>query len=162
MNGMWRLTGMALALCLFSAGLTARTPSTGPDSCSQSANLTHVGMMSSYAASCCMCFRKASCAFAISGSSPTGDAPRSCHFAVLCSAQRRKQSKISHAAKTQAAFGSAQNVVDRCRSSRGLLLSTSNSVLHLPWSLLPHETTLYNTKLLRTSARAVSLCLAHL
>jgi len=27
MNGMWRLTGMALALCLFSAGLTARTPS---------------------------------------------------------------------------------------------------------------------------------------
>jgi hypothetical protein len=33
-------------------------------------------------------------------------------------------------------------------------------VLPRPWSVLPHDTTLYNTKLLRTSACAVSLCLA--
>jgi hypothetical protein len=31
MNGMWRLTGTPLALCLFSAGLTARTPSSVVD-----------------------------------------------------------------------------------------------------------------------------------
>ena len=33
-------------------------------------------------------------------------------------------------------------------------------VLPRPWSVLPHDTTLYNTKLLRASARSVSLCLA--
>lgn len=116
--------------------------------------------MSSYAASCCTCFRKASCAFAISGSSPTGDAPRSCHFASIYSAQRHKQSKISQAAKTQVIFGDAQNAVDRCRSSRGLPLSKSNFVLLLVWSLLPHEATVYNAKLLRVSARSASLRLA--
>src|SRR5258708_24188985 len=54
-------------------------------------------------------------------------------------------------------FGSGQNVVHRCRSSRGLLLSRSNSVLHLSWSLLPHESTLYSTKPLRVPSRSVSL-----
>src|SRR5260370_3851073 len=116
--------------------------------------------MSSCAASYCTCFRKVSCAFGTSASSPTADAPRSCHFAFICSAQHRKQSKTYPAAKTQVIFGSAQNVVDRCRSSRGLLLSRSNSVLHLPWLRMPHETTLYSTNPLRVSARSVSLCLA--
>src|SRR5258708_1046852 len=111
--------------------------------------------MSSCAASCCTCFRKASCAFATSDSSPT--APRSCHFAFICSAQHSRQSKTYPAAKTRVIFGSAQNVVHRCRSSRGLLLSRSNSVLHLSWSLLPHESTLYSTKPLRVPARSVSL-----
>ena len=115
--------------------------------------------MNSCAASCCTCFQKVLCAFGTSDSSPTGDAPRSCHFAFICSAQHRRQSKTYPAAKTQVIFGSAQNVVDRCRSSRGLLLSKSNSVLHLPWSLLLHETTLYSTNPLRVSARSVSLCL---
>jgi hypothetical protein len=51
-------------------------------------------------------------------------------------------------------------VVDRCGSSKGLLLPTSNFALLPPSSLPPHETTLYNTKPLRASARSVSLCLA--
>ena len=78
------------------------------------------------------CFQKASCAFATSDSSPTADAPRSCRFAFICSARRRRQSNTYQAAKTQVIFGSAQNVVDRCRSSRGLLLPRSNFVLLPP------------------------------
>jgi hypothetical protein len=105
--------------------------------------------MNSCAASCCTCFPKVLCAFETSDSSPTAAAPRSYHFAFICSAQHRRQSKTYPAAKTQVIFGSAQNVVDRCRSSKGLLLSRSNSVLHLPWSRLPHETSLYSTNPLR-------------
>src|SRR5260370_2352234 len=116
--------------------------------------------MSSCAASCCTFFRKASCAFATSDSSPTGDAPRSCHFAFICSAQHSRQSKTYPAAKTRVIFGSAQNVVHRCRSSRGLLLSRSNSVLHLSSSLLPPESTLYTTKPLRLPPPSFSLPLA--
>jgi len=78
------------------------------------------------------CFQKASCAFATSDSSPTAAAPRSCRFAFICSARRRRQSNTYQAAKTQVIFGSAQNVVDRCRSSRGLLLPRSNFVLLPP------------------------------
>jgi hypothetical protein len=62
----------------------------------------------SIAASCCTCFRKVLCAFGTSDSWPTGDAPRSCHFAFICLAQRRKQSKTYQAAKTQVTFGSVQ------------------------------------------------------
>src|SRR5437667_5179088 len=116
--------------------------------------------MSSCAASSCMCFRKVLCAFGTSDSSPTAGAPRFCHFAFICSAQHRRQSKTYQAAKTQVIFGSAQNVVDRCGSSRGLLLSRSNFVLLRPWSWRPHETTLYHKKYLRVSAHSVSLRLA--
>ena len=41
--------------------------------------------MNSCAASSCMCFRKASCAFGTSDSSPTGGAPHFCRFAFICS-----------------------------------------------------------------------------
>src|SRR4029453_15444793 len=116
--------------------------------------------MNSCAASSCMCFPKASCAFETSDSWPTGDAPSSCHFAFICSIQRRRPSKTYPAAKTQVIFGAVQNAVDRRRLSKDSLLPKSNSALHLPWSLLPHETTLYNSKLLRASAPSVSLCLA--
>jgi uncharacterized protein YecT (DUF1311 family) len=44
MKGMWRVTGAALALYLFSASLTAQTPSTGAESCSQSANATQTDL----------------------------------------------------------------------------------------------------------------------
>ena len=37
----------------------------------------------------------------------------SCHFAFICSAQHRRQSKTYQAAKTQLIFGSVQNAVDR-------------------------------------------------
>jgi uncharacterized protein YecT (DUF1311 family) len=42
MKGMWRLAGLALVLYLFSASLAAQTPSTGVNSCSQSANATQM------------------------------------------------------------------------------------------------------------------------
>jgi len=44
MKGMWRLTGPALVLYLFSGSLTAQTPSTGVASCSQSANATQTDL----------------------------------------------------------------------------------------------------------------------
>jgi uncharacterized protein YecT (DUF1311 family) len=44
MKGMWRLSGLALALYLFSASLTAQTPATGRESCSQSANATQTDL----------------------------------------------------------------------------------------------------------------------
>jgi Putative transposase len=40
-------------------------------------------------------------------------APRSCHFAFICSVQRRSQSKTYQPAKTRVIFGSAQNAVHR-------------------------------------------------
>jgi len=39
MKGKWRVTGLALVLYLFSAALAAQTPSTGGESCSQSADV---------------------------------------------------------------------------------------------------------------------------
>jgi hypothetical protein len=46
-------------------------------------------------------------------SSPTGNAPRSCHFAFICLAQRRRQSKTYQEATIQVSFASVQNAVDR-------------------------------------------------
>jgi len=116
--------------------------------------------MNSCTASCCACFPEVSCASGTSAFSPTVGAPRSCRFVFICLVQRRRLSKTYRAAMTQVIFGDAQNVVDRCRSSRGLALSRSNLVLPLLWSLLPHEAILYNAKLLPASARPVFLRLA--
>jgi uncharacterized protein YecT (DUF1311 family) len=44
MKGMWRLAGLALALYFSAASLTAQTPSTGAESCSQSANATQMDL----------------------------------------------------------------------------------------------------------------------
>src|SRR4030095_9729387 len=115
--------------------------------------------MSSCAASCCTCFRKVSCAFATSDSSPTAGALHSSHFAFICSAQHNQPNKHYRPTMTRTICDSAQNVVDRCGSSKGLLLTRSNFVL-LPPSSLPHETTLYNANLLPASAPTVFLCLA--
>src|SRR6267378_3220556 len=84
--------------------------------------------MSSYAASCCTCSRKVSCASETSASWPTASVPPPCHFAFICSAQHRKPSRRSH---PQVSFGSAPNAVDQCWSSKGLRLLKSSVVLHL-------------------------------
>ena len=47
--------------------------------------LTSICSMSSCAASCCICFRKASCASETSASWPTADAPHACRFVFNCS-----------------------------------------------------------------------------
>src|SRR6266436_5119337 len=116
--------------------------------------------MNSCAASCCTCFPKVSCASGTSASSPTASAPHSYHFAFICSVQHRRQNKTFQVAKPQVIFGSAQNAVDRCWSSKDSPLPKSNFVLLPPWSPRPHETTLYHNKSLRVSARSVSPRLA--
>ena len=100
-------------------------------------------LMSSCVASCYTCFQKGSCAFGTSDTSPTGDAPRFCHFAFICSAQHRRRSKTHPVAKTQVTFAAAQNVVDRWWSSKGSRPQKSNFVLH-HCSPLPHDRTFYN------------------
>ena len=112
--------------------------------------------MNSYVASCCTCFRMASCASGISDSWPTGDVPPPCRFALSCSAwlQPRRPNKTRRAPTTQAIFGSVPSVLDRWWSSRGSPLPRCNFVLHL-WSP-PHETTLNITNTLRLSARSVA------
>src|SRR6266705_113829 len=97
--------------------------------------------MSSCAASCFICSPRASFVSATSASSPTGGAPRCCHFAWQHSAQfhprpNQKLPPLSH----RTLLGAAPSVADRWRSSNDLPLLNSNSVLHHRCSLLPHET----------------------
>jgi hypothetical protein len=110
--------------------------------------------MNSYVASCCTCFRTASCASGISASWPTGAVPLSCLFAFRCSARHRKQIKTRQAPTTPLIFGSAPSVLDRWWSSRDSRLPKCNFVLHR-WSPLPHETTISINKTLRASPRSV-------
>ena len=112
--------------------------------------------MNSYVASCCICFRTASCASGISASWPTGNAPLSCLFAFSCSARHRRPSKTPQALRTLTIFGGAPSALDRWSSSRDSRLPKCNFVLHR-CSRLPHERTLYFGKTLRASPRSVVL-----
>src|SRR5215469_542380 len=114
--------------------------------------------MSSCAASCCICFPKASCAFAISASWPTGDAPLCCRSVFDCSAQQknREPNKTFHPPGTHMTCGAVPSVVDRWWSSSGSRLPRSNFALHR-CSLLPHETTLSSPNPSRVSPCSVSL-----
>jgi hypothetical protein len=100
--------------------------------------------MSSCAASCCTCSRKASCASATSASWPTANVPPPCHFPSNCSAGHRRQSDTLV----------TQNSGDLWSCSEDSPLLKSNFVLHR-WSGLRHEATLSNSKVffhaLRTS-----------
>src|ERR1700682_1431405 len=118
--------------------------------------------MSSCAASCCTYFRKSSCAFGTSDSSPTVGAPHFCRFAFICSVRcnNRRPNQKHPLPMTRALLGSAPSVVGRWWSSKDLLLPRSNSVLHRSWSRLPHESAVHNTKTLRASSRSVPLRLA--
>ena len=113
--------------------------------------------MNSYGASCCTCFRTASCATGISASWPTGNVPLSCRFAFSCSTRHRRRSKTRQASRTLTIFGAAPSVLGRWSSSRDSRLPRCNFVLHL-WSRLAHERTLRITKTLRASTRLVALC----
>ena len=67
--------------------------------------------------------------------------------------------KWNRLAKTQVIFGSVQKCGGPMKVIERLTAAEIQFVLPQPWSVLPHDTTLYNTKLLRASARSVSLCL---
>ena len=112
--------------------------------------------MNSSVASCCTCFRMASCASGTSASWPIANVPPPCHFVFSCSArlQLHRPNKTRQAPATRAIFGSVPSVLDRWWSSRGSRLPRCNFVLHL-WSP-PHETTLNITNTLRSSARSVA------
>src|ERR1035438_2597501 len=83
--------------------------------------------MSSCAASCSICYRRASCAFATSDSSPIATAPHSCRCAFNCSAaQRSKLLSLHHRPlKTRTPSGTAQSAAEPCTSSSGSLLHNS-------------------------------------
>src|SRR5437879_2485178 len=115
-------------------------------------------LMSSCAASCCICSPKVSCASGTSASWPTANVPPPCHFASNCSARHRKPSKRS-LPPVRVICGLAPSVVGRCWSSKDLLLLRSSFVLHRPRMPSPHETTIDITKPLRASDRCLSLCL---
>jgi len=114
--------------------------------------------MNSCAASCCICSPKVSCAFETSVSSPTANVPPLCHFVFNCSVPHHMPSKRSPP-PVPAIFGLAPNAVLQWWSSKGLLQLKSNSVLPRLRMPLPHEITIYITKLLPASARYLSLCL---
>jgi hypothetical protein len=96
--------------------------------------------MSSYAASCCICFPRASFVSATSVSLPTADAPLYCRCASQHWAQFQCRSNRKPPLRNRTLFGAAPSVVDQWRSSNDLPLLKSNSVLHHCWSLLRHET----------------------
>lgn len=100
--------------------------------------------MSSCAASSCICFPKASFAFATLVSLPTGGAPPSCRFAFNYSEQHshRRPNQKPLLPKNRAHFGSVPNAAAPWWSSRDLPLPSSNSVLH-PFPPEPlHESTI--------------------
>src|ERR1700730_8143625 len=115
--------------------------------------------MSSCAASCCICFPKASSAFVTLASSPTGGAPLSCRFAFNYSepySHRRPNQKLP-LPRNRAHFGSVPNVAAAWWSSRDLRLPRSNSVLHPFSPEPPHETTIPSS-LTRCASPPAALC----
>jgi hypothetical protein len=98
--------------------------------------------MSSCAASCCTHSPKAPSASATSASSPTGDAPLSCHFAIDYSTQysHRNPNQKPRQPSSRIHFGAVPNVAAPWWSSKGLPRPNSNFVLP-PGSPEPrHET----------------------
>ena len=114
--------------------------------------------MNSCAASCCICSPKDSCASGTSASWPIADVPPPCHFAFSCSARHHKPSKRSPQL-VRTIFGAVPSAVALCSLSKGCPPIKPNPVLHRHSILLPHETTIDITKLLRVAARFLSLCL---
>src|SRR5260370_8338466 len=97
--------------------------------------------MSSCADSYCISSPRAWFEFAASASLPTGGAPRYCRYASQHWAKvHRRSNQKPPPLRNRPLFGAAPGVADRWRSSNGLPLLNSNSVLHHRWPLLPHET----------------------
>src|SRR6266568_3165941 len=115
--------------------------------------------MSSSAASCSICCRRASCASATSASSPT--ALRCCRCAGGCSADhcrtqlrrhQRPQIRIIHS-------GTAPSAVEPCASSNGSPPRNSCFALHLNQTGTPHEALSTSSTLARASAHTRIPCL---
>ena len=111
--------------------------------------------MSSCAASCSICCRRASCASATSDSSPTATALRSCRYASNCSAaQRRSLLRRHHRPPIRLIHsGTAQSAAQPCASSNGSPLRNSCFALHLNQNGTQHEDLSTSSAFARASAR---------
>src|SRR6202453_5272144 len=112
--------------------------------------------MSSYAASCYTCCRRASCASATSASSPTEAVLRCCQCAYYCSADHSKielrrhhrpQIRLIHS-------GTAQSAAEPCASLSGSPLPNSYFAPHLNQNGAPHEPLSTSSVFARAAARS--------
>src|SRR5208337_916231 len=116
--------------------------------------------MSSYADSCCICFRRVLCASETLASWPTVDAPHACRFVFTCSGRDQiHQPNKTPPPMTPPIFGAAPSVMAQWRSSKGLRLPKCDFVLHR-WSWPLHENSLSNSNPSRAPARSVPVCFA--
>src|SRR3984885_8205341 len=117
--------------------------------------------MSSYAASCSTCCRRASCASATSASSPTGAVLRCCHCAYDCSADHSKtQLRRHHRPQIRLIHsGTAQSAVEPCASLNGPPLPNSCFAPHLNQNGASHEPLSTSSVVDRASARTRTPCL---
>ena len=117
--------------------------------------------MSSCAASCSICCRRASCASATSASSPTATAPHSCRSASNCSAaQRRQLLRRHHRPPTRFTHsGTVPSAAEPCASSNGSPPPNSCSAHHLNQTGAPHEPLSTSSASARASARTQIPCL---
>jgi hypothetical protein len=115
--------------------------------------------MSSCAASCSTCCRRASSASATSDSLPTATALLCCRCACGCSADHSKtrlhrhhrlQSRLIHS-------GTVQSAVEPCASSNGSPPRNSCFALHLNQTGAPHEALSTPSAFARASARTQTL-----
>src|ERR1700677_1663883 len=117
--------------------------------------------MSSYAASCYTCCRRASCASATSASSPTGTVLRCCHCAYYCSGDHSKtQLRRHHRPQIRLIHsGTAQSAAEPCASLNGSPLPNSCFAPHLNQNGALHEPLSTSSVFARASARTQILCL---
>ena len=117
--------------------------------------------MSSYAASCSTCCRRASCASATSASSPTGAVLHCCHCAYYYSADHSKtQLRRHHRPQIRLIHsGTAQSAAVPCASLNGSLLPNSCFAPHLNQNGALHEPLSTSSVFARASARTRMPCL---
>src|SRR5271157_5441728 len=123
--------------------------------------------MSSCAASCCTCFRVASCASVTSASWPTGNALRSCHYASACCRVQQKTYSQPHRllpiVRTLPHSGTARFAAGPCTSSRGSpRLNCFCFARHPILDYVRHETTSTSSTCPLAAAYTQSLCLVWL
>src|ERR1035438_2370789 len=117
--------------------------------------------MSSCVASCSICCRPASCAFATSASSPTATVPPCYRCAVDCLATQREQQlrRLSRLPTRLTHSGTAQSAEAPCASSNGSPPPNSCFAHHRNQRSEEHEASSISSAFVRASARMQIPCL---
>jgi hypothetical protein len=117
--------------------------------------------MSSFAASCSICYHPASCASATSDSLPIATAPLCCRCAFNSSATQRRRllRQHHHPPSSLTQSGTAQSAVEPCMSSNGSPPRNSCFVRHLNQTDAPHEALSISSTSARASAHTRIPCL---